>query len=141
MPLTCCGEGVLRNNGQFVSELYCVSPVRVETEYCPCRSMVLCHCSLLPAGPRQRRALAGPEPTQGLLTWKSGGGSPVPKSAFQAPPSSAQRPELHSLQSCSVPGYQELGPERGALRPKPVTIRLGTGGRSLRPGWVTVVLS
>lgn len=74
------------------------------------------------------------EPTQlitGSLAWE-----PWP----QALPSCVQRPDLHSFGFCRVPGSRDLRPEGGALRLKPVTISLGTRGRSLRPQWITVVL-
>lgn len=85
--------------------------------------MVLCRSNLPPVGARQTWALAGvtpagPEPTQGPLMWGVGAGSPVPKPALQALPSWAQRPDLHGLGLCTVPGSQGLRPEEGALRPK-----------------------
>lgn len=101
--------------------------------------MVLCRCSLPPVSAWQRWALAGvapsgPEPTQGLLVWGVGAGSPVPKPALQVLPSCAQRPDLHGLGLCTVPGSQGLRAEEGALRLKLGHCHFRTRHKSVGPG-------
>lgn len=74
------------------------------------------------------------KPTQGLLVWGVGAGSPVPKPALQVLPSCAQRPDLHGLGLCTVPGSQGLRAEEGALGLKLGHCHFGTRHKSVGPG-------